>query len=130
MGRYAVTICGVQFDSMLQFFKLLGYKHSMSDNFIKKQFGSIETLIKQRLNLTSDTEIKDALLKLVNSQKKQETKTQVLSDDVVTQCAKAYIKSVLNQDIDTQSLQVLMRAFNVQDQNAVIGEIERLKNAY
>lgn len=123
-----IEVFGLKIKSLSYLCQLLGYKKPISKSLITVKYGSLENLVQTRLKVDSAESAKIKLMELLGL--KESAKTQVLSDDVVTQCAKAYIKSVLNQDIDTQSLQVLMRAFNVQDQNAVIGEIERLKNAY
>ncbi|WP_281757198.1 hypothetical protein [Succinatimonas hippei] len=121
-----IEVFGLKIKSLSYLCQILGYKKPISKSLITVKYGTLENLVQTRLKADSAESAKIKLMDLLGC--KESGKMQVISDSVVTQCAKAYIKSVLNQDIDTQSLQVLMRAFNVQDQSAVIGEIERLKN--
>lgn len=122
-----ICVYGVSFESLSALCKTLGYNTNFSLNFVQKRYGSLEALIKVRLRVDDDEQAKQKLLELMGQ---KETSQETKKDDVVTQCAKAYIKSVLNQEVNLQSLEVLMRAFSLQDQKTVIDKIEELKNEF
>ena len=119
MSKYAFTYQGIEFKSKNQLFKLLGYTQSMSDSMIQKQYKTLDNLVRVRLRLKHNEDIKDALLLLLKQQEQPKNKNTVLQPKELSdlsilsneqQCAKKYAQALLNKG-DEQILNSLLLAF-------------------
>lgn len=96
-----ITVYGVDFKNVSELCKLLGYKNSFAMSFIKQKYGTIEDMVKQRLKLDYDYEIKQKLLTLKNEQ--QEKSENAMCDPA----ARAVLQAIYNQtNEDVKSITV------------------------
>ena len=64
-----ISVYGVDFPTRARLISALGFRSSMSVNFIKERYGSLEELVQKRLRLTDPVEIKRKLLELRDGDK-------------------------------------------------------------
>lgn len=135
MSKYAFTYQGIEFKSKNQLFKLLGYTQSMSDSMIQKQYKTLDNLVRVRLRLKQNEDIKDALLLLLKQQDQPKNKNTVLQPKELSelsneqQCAKKYAQALLNKG-DEQILNSLLLAFgceNEQGRESVLKYFDEIK---
>ena len=87
----AFNVYDVEFKSLTEFCRALGYSHAFSKNFIIKHYGSLENMAKTRLKLDYDYEIKPKLIALKsNVSNKDENK--VTTDPAALAVLKAVFK--------------------------------------
>lgn len=131
MSKYAFTYQGIEFKSKNQLFKLLGYTQSMSDSMIQKQYKTLDNLVRVRLRLKHNEDIKDALLLLMKQQdqpKEQEQKPYIDDSDPAVKCARAFVTAAINKALqDNQLLSSLMLAFNIDNTDRVLHTIDEIK---
>lgn len=106
------TVYSIDFNSKGDFFYTLGYKRPLSPAQITNQYQGIDNLIKTRLNLTDESEIKNKL---------QQLRDQFYS------VKKEDINTSINMPALTAVYKSAFRMLNKEQQQAIICTVASLK---
>lgn len=107
------TIYNIRYMSKVDFFKSLGYKNAIPQTQITNQYHGIDNLIKTRLNLTDESEIKNKL---------QELRDQFYS------VKKGDINTSINMPALSAVYKSAFRMLNKEQQQAIICTVASLKS--
>ena len=85
-----ISVYGVDFPTRARLINALGFRSSMSVNFIKERYGTLEDLVHKRLKLTDPIEIKRKLLELRDGDKAHGT---VIDNSVLAVLKAVYLQA-------------------------------------
>lgn len=85
-----ISVYSVDFPTRARLISALGFRSSMSMNFIKERYGTLENLVQKRLKLTDPIEIKRKLLELRDGDKAHGT---VIDNSVLAVLKAVYLQA-------------------------------------
>lgn len=127
-----IDVLGVEFKNKTLLFNVLGYKNTMSENFINQNYKNIENMVKTRLGIDSNDLASKKLQELKDNYIKENTGGRAPGKKVVTNQIDPAVLNVfvmayqqLNADSKDLIIKTTARAFNI-DVSSLYDKIDHL----